>query len=728
MKATGLAAFISIATLTTGLLEAAPPATPIRPVTDTYWGTPVVDNYRYLEDLKAPEVKSWMRAQADYTRAQLALIPGRAGFLARIHELANTDTRRSGFVQRGQRYFYELAEPATQQPKLYYRDGLAGAEHLLIDPNTLGIGSGTHYALDYFAPSWDGKRVAYGLSAGGSEASVMHVMEVDSGKVLPEAISRTDLNVISWSHDNGSFFYFRFNEAGPDTPASEREYNAPTYLHRVGVNPSGAGDPVVFGRGVSKTIDVPEGQGTYVETAPDSNFAVAVANHNLDENPSDLYVAPLQSIHGADTPWRHFAAVADGVTQVQLHEDTLYFLTLGGSPRFRIMATPLAHPDVRHARSVVPEGQGVITDFGIARDGLYYRVRNGSASRLFRVDLDGQHVRQIPLPFAGNLSDLAVDAAQPGALFTLEGWTQAPQVVAYDPARNASSNPGLTPASKIDTSQFVAEEVLVTSYDGTRIPLSILHRKDLKRDGSAATIIDGYGSYGDVLEAEFKPAWMAWLERGGVYALAHVRGGGELGESWHQGGYLRTKPNTWLDFIACSQYLVDRGYTRPARLAGTGTSAGGILIGNAMATRPDLYRVIIDQVGMSDTLRSETEPNGPPNISEFGSVKTEEGFHALYAMSAYEHIRDGVDYPAVMYTTGVNDPRVASWHMLKMTARTQAATRSGRPVLLRIDYDAGHGIGSNRAQREQQLADEWAFALWQMADPAFQPTAVPSAP
>ncbi len=219
---------------------------------------------------------------------------------------------------------------------------------------------------------------------------------------------------------------------------------------------------------------------------------------------------------------------------------------------------------------------------------------------------------------------------------------------------------------------------MVTSYDGTRIPLSILHRRDLKRDGSAAAIIDGYGSYGDVSEAEFTPSRMAWIERGGVFAEAHVRGGGELGEAWHLGGYMRTKPNTWLDFIACSQFLVDHGYTRPARLAGTGTSAGGILIGNAMAVRPDLYRVILDQVGMSDVVRSETEPNGPPNISEFGSVKTEEGFHGLYAMSAYEHIRDGVSYPAVMFTTGVNDPRVASWHMMKMAARTQAASISGR--------------------------------------------------
>jgi prolyl oligopeptidase len=698
-----------------------PPATAIRPVNDVHWGTAVTDNYRYLENLKDPEVQAWMHAQADYTRAQIDRLPGRGALLERIHALANTDARRGGFMQRGQRYFYQLLEPGAQQPRLYYRDGLAGAEHLLIDPGTLGAGSGTHYALDYYVPSWDGKRLAYGLSAGGSEASTLHVLEVDSGKVLDEAITRTDLDVIGWQKDNASFFYFRFIEPTPGMPAAELIYNARTYLHRIGTNPKGDGDTVVFGRGVSKSVDVPEGQATYVHTSADSGYAVAAANHNLDDNPSTYYVAPLASVQGAGTPWRRFATVDDGITQVALHGDTLYYLTLGGAPRFRIMAMSLARPGLAGARVVVPEGKGVITDFGIASDGLYYRMREGMGSRLYRVDLDGRNVVALPLPFEGNLFGPVVDATQPGALFNLQGWVQPAQLYAYDPAKHETRNTGLLPPSRIDTSQLEAEDVQVTSWDGTQVPLSILHRKGLKLDGSNPTIIDGYGAYGVVLEAGFSPNLVAWLERGGVFATAHVRGGGELGEAWHLAGFKRNKPNTWLDFITCSQYLIDKGYTSTAKLAGTGTSAGGILIGNTMAWRPDLYRVILDRVGMSDLMRFETEPNGPPNVSEFGSIADEDGFHALYAMSAYQHIRDGVSYPAVLFTTGANDPRVSPWHMMKMAARTQAATRSGLPVLLRIDYDAGHGIGSNRSQREQQQADEWSFALWQMGDPAFQP-------
>jgi prolyl oligopeptidase len=277
--------------------------------------------------------------------------------------------------------------------------------------------------------------------------------------------------------------------------------------------------------------------------------------------------------------------------------------------------------------------------------------------------------------------------------------------------------------SSIDTSQFEAHELFVTSHDGTQIPLSVMHRKGLALDGSHPTILQGYGSYGLSLEPGFNPTTVAWIERGGIMAFAHVRGGGEYGEGWHMAGYRQRKLNTVLDFIACGQYLVDQRYTSPARLAGQGGSAGGITVGGALTWRADLFGVILDLVGLSDALRFETEPNGPPNAVEFGSTKTESGFHDLYAISAYAHVRDDVAYPAVMFSTGANDPRVAPWQMAKMAARVQAATSSKRPVLLRVDYDAGHGRGSSTSQYDNLLADLWSFSLWQMGDPEFQPQA-----
>jgi prolyl oligopeptidase len=479
----------------------------------------------------------------------------------------------------------------------------------------------------------------------------------------------------------------------------------------------------VFGRGVSPAVDVPEGQGTYVVVSPDSAWALAIANHNMDENPSTVYVAPLAKATDGRTAWKKLADAADGVTQFHLRGDTVYLLSQKDAPRFRVLAVPLAQADLKKASVLVPEGKGVLTDVALARDGLYLREREGAVSHLRRVSFDGRQAHPVPTPFEGNVLDAVTDPHEDGALFGVRGWLQSTHLLAYDPQRDTSEETGLNPPSSVDTSQFEAEEVFATSFDGTRVPLSILHRKGLALDGTHPAILDGYGSYGISLEPRFRPTDVAWLERGGIIATAHIRGGGEYGEAWHMGGFQRTKNNTVRDFIACGQYLVDQHYTRPALLAGIGGSAGGITVGGALTQRPDLFGVILDLVGISDTLRSETEPNGPPNISEFGTVKTKDGFHGLYGMSSYVHVRDGVQYPAVLFSTGANDPRVAPWQMAKMAARVQAATTSDKPVLLRVDYDAGHGIGSSTSQREALLADLWTFALWQMGDTAFQPEA-----
>ncbi len=716
-----LAAACAAATSLQAFSADQPPVAPIRPVTESYFGTEVVDNYRYLENLDDPEVQAWMKAQAGYTRATLDRLPGRAALLQRIHALNNTDLSRRGVIRRGERYFYRIVEPGAQQPKFYYRDGLKGEEHLLLDPATLGAGSNTHFALDFYTPSWDGHYVAYGISAGGSEDSVLHVLEVASGRVLDEAIDRSSNSIVSWRPDNRSFFYDRYAKLTPQLRATESLYNARTYLHTLGTRSSGDGDPVVFGRGVAAALEVPEGQVTFIELSPDSPYALAVANHNADINPSTLYVAPLQSVRGSGTPWHKVADVADGVTQFALHGEQLYFLSQHGAPRFRLLRTSLAHPDIARAEVIVPQGHGVISGFAIAGDALYVHERDGAVSRLLRVSFDGKDSRPVPLPFDGSIQGPITDVRQPGALFDIQGWVQPARLFTYDPGSGTTTDTGLIPPSSVDVSQLEAEEVFALSYDGTRVPLSILHRKGLVLDGSHPTILTGYGAYGLSLDPGFSPTALAWLERGNVMAVAHVRGGGEYGEDWHLAGQKATKLNTVFDFIACAQYLVDQHYTAPKYLAGRGGSAGGITVGGALTWRPDLFGVILDQVGVSDSLRWELTPNGPPNIVEFGSVKTEQGFHDLYAMGAYLHVHDGVAYPAVLLATGANDPRVAPWESTKMAARLQAATSSGRPVLLRIDYDAGHGFGSNASQGENQTADLWSFSLWQMGDPQFQP-------
>ena len=697
-----------------------PPVAPIVPVTDDYFGTPVTDNYRYFEDQNRPQVQAWMKGQAHYARAVLDSLPGRKALLERITALDESQVAVFDVQQRRERYFYQKRRPEDQVAKLYYRDGLRGAEHLLLDPARLGTAR-THAALDYYAPSWDGRLLAYGVSLGGSEESVLHVLDVTGERSFKESIDRTTLNVTAWMPDDRGFFYLRYPKPTPGMKPAERLYNARAYRHVLGENVSGDGDAAVFGRGVASGLEVPQGQGAYLVVSPDSPYAIAVANQNMDQNPSTLYVARLDSIEGAATPWRKAADVDDGITQFQLQGEYLYFLASKGAPRVRLARLALARPVLAQASVVLPESRAVLTGFAIARDGLYVSARDGAVTRVLRTSADGAQRQEVPTPYAGTATIAAADPRESGALIDLTGWIEAERLYRYDPAGDATSVTSLIPAPRLDTSQLTAEEVLATSYDGTRVPLSIVRLKGSPRDGARPTLLFGYGAYGISYDPYFSALFLAWVERGGVIAIAHVRGGGEYGEDWHRGGQKLTKLNTVFDFIACAEYLVEKHYTAPKYLAGQGASAGGILIGGALTWRPDLFAAIIDLVGLTDTLRFEQTPNGPPNTGELGSVTTEAGFHGLYAMSAYAHVRDGEVYPAVLLHTGANDPRVAPWIVAKMAARLQAATSSGKPILLDVDYDAGHGIGSQREQTRKLWADELAFALWQFGDPDFQP-------
>jgi prolyl oligopeptidase len=706
--------------------DAGPPVAPVRPVTTNYFGTPVTDNYRYMENLKDPAVQAWMKAQNDYTRQIVAQIPGRATLAKQLEGLLGSDLKRGEFQRRGERLFYEVLQPGAQLPKLAWRDGLQGKEHILLDPAKLAKDSAHHYALDWYAPSWDGRYVAYGVSEGGSENSVLHVRDVANGRELAESIDRTEDCVVSWRPDNRSFFYLRYPKPTPETPPSQTLYNAVTFVHVLGKNAQGDGDTAVFGRGVTPAVDVPEGQGTYIVLSPDSRYAVAVANHNMDNNPNSFYVAALDQVRGADTPWQRIATTEDGVTDVEPHGDRLYVLTEKGASRFQLLSLAADHPQLDQAQVVVPEGAGVLDSFVPAGDALYLAVRAGASFELQRVGFDGQGLQTIPLPFAGTVAELCADPRHAGVLFNLQGWLHSAREISYQPGAGADAAPGaaaardtgLIPPSRSESDAFEAREEFAVSYDGT--PISILSKRGIARDGSHPAMVYGYGSYGISLDPSYNAARLAWLEHGGVFAIVHIRGGGEYGDAWHRAGQKLWKINSILDFDAGAQYLIDQHYTQSKYLVANSASAGGIIMGGAITLDPGLFRVVLDDVGISDALRSETEPNGPPNVPEMGSTSQEEGFHALYSMSGYAHVHDGTPYPAVMFTTGANDPRVASWQMLKMAARVQAATSSARPVLLRIDYDAGHGFGSSVLQRVNLLADEWSFAFWQLGLPGFQ--------
>lgn len=703
------------------------PIAPVRPVTDDYFGTKVIDNYRYMENLKDPEVQAWFKAENDYTRATLGAIPGRDALFTRIRDLDQSDPVGIFNVRRhpGEVYFYEEVRATDDTPKIYMRRGLSGEERLLVDPERIPVASSSRgkgkNTLQRFRVSDDDKYVAVGIVPGGSENDTeVHVIDVATGHETGDVMLRAHGGVSSWLPDNRSFIYHRLQDLPPGAPATELQKKEREYVHVLGTDPKQ--DAPIFGYGVLPSIDVEPVQNVGVERPVQSGYVFAELNPGVAPE-STFYVEPVDALATSHPAWRKLADLSDQITDVAVHGDDLYLLTFKNASRYKIIRTDARHPDLASAEVVVPPGDAVVTGMNVAQDALYVQVSDGGSERILRVPYGPKPAsEQVVLPLAGSVDPQGADPRVPGILLGLSSATQEYEIYAYDPETKRVTNTGLErlgPYSHTDDLEVV--NVKAKSYDGTLVPLVIVSPKGLTLDGSHPTRLEGYGAYGAMsTEPGFDPVELTWSERGGVRAFCGVRGGGEYGEDWHLAGKGPTKPNTWRDFIACAEYLIDKKYTSPARLAGQGSSAGGILIGRAITERPDLFGVAIIGVGCLDMLRLETTANGPGNVPEFGSTKTEDGFKALLAMSSYHHVVDHTSYPAVLLTTGINDPRVDSWEPGKMAARLQAATSSGRPILLSVDYSGGHG-GNTLQQFEESTADVMSFALWQMGLSVAQP-------
>ena len=705
------------------LAQSGPKVAPVRAVTDTYFGTTVTDPYRYLEDVKNPEVVAWMRGQADYARAALDRIPGRQALFERTMMYEDAVAARVNNVRRrpGDLYFYEKRGLRDNQFKLYVRRGLEGQERLLVDPEALGKQRGKPLAINYYEPSRNGRFVAYGLSEAGSEDADLYVVETFSGRRVLGPVSRAQYGGVNWLRDDRGLFFNRLQELKPGMPAIEKYQNSRAVLLRLGADAEKA--QIVLGAGVDDMRLAAE-DAPFVGVLPDGRTAVGVIYHGTDRELT-VYAAPLSRVLAGTPRWRKIIDRSDDITAFEVVGDRLFGLTHRGATRFRILETSLLRPDWSRARELVPESQGVITTIAHAADGLYIVRRDGAVSKLLRHSLAAGKTavpqpETVELPVDGSIELAGVDHRLRGVLVVAQSWTRGPQV--FNAGPGYAANTQLQPLGRFDAlPDYVSTEVLVPSHDGALVPLSIVHRKDVPLDGNNPTLLWGYASYGITEEPWFSSWRLAWLERGGVFAVANPRGSGAFGQDWYKAGFQALKPNSWKDFIATAEYLVQNRYTSPARLGIWGGSAGGILVGRAMTERPDLFAAVVASVGVFDAVRAELTPNGVPNIPEFGTHKTEAGFRALQAMSTYAHIRDGVKYPAVLLTHGVNDPRVDVWQSLKGAARLQAATASGKPILLSLDYDAGHGIGDTKAQRQRERADVMAFLLWQFGVPEFQP-------
>jgi prolyl oligopeptidase len=698
------------------------PNTPVRAVIDDYFGTKVVDPYRWMENTSAPEVIAWMKAQNDYTRAVLARIPGRDELLARIKSLDNAGNTVSGLQVWGGHYFYYKTEPGSDNRKLFVRDTLGSPERLLVDPEKMTTADGKHYSIDYFQPSFDGVYVAYGISLGGSEESVLHVLQSATGTLLPDSIDRAQFASPSWLPDGKSFFYTRAQKLGADAPPTAKYQKLKVYRHTLGGDPDA--EPLVFGFGANPTVNVDENDFTIVQFSPGApEFLVGLVIHGVKRE-LDIYAIPFDANLSAKTTWKKVADQTDEVIGLDVHAGEIYLLSHKNASRFKVLRTSLATPDLAHAAVVVPASEVVVTGISAAGDALYVQDLDGGIGRLRRLPYGNGSIQPVNLPFYGAIQSLVTNPTQAGAWMELVSWTKSPLWYSLDAKTDKLTDTALVAPSPVDYSQYESEEVKAKSADGTMVPLSIIHKRGLALDGSHPAWLAGYGAYGINYDPYFDPTMPVFLEHGGVFAVAHVRGGGEYGEDWHQAGQKLTKQHTIDDFIAGGEYLIEHKYTSASHLAGEGTSAGGITIGGAITQRPDLFGAALIRVGDSDSLRSETMASGPANIPEFGTVTEPDGFKALFAMDAYQHIKPNTPYPAVLLTTGANDPRVAPWQAAKMTARLQASTSSGKPILLRVEYDAGHGIGSTKSQRDIEFADDLAFLFWQLGVTGYAPSPV----
>jgi prolyl oligopeptidase len=691
-----------------------PPVAPVRPVVQTYYGQKITDRYRWMES-EGPEWKAYVRAQGAYTASVLAKIPGRDKIAAAIDRDTSVVAGVVSIQTGGGNIFSEVRPAGANTSKLYVREGLAGKDRLLLDPDHYAK-PGAHEELDWWACAPDGAHVVFGISAGGGEQSTLHILVTETGALLPEAISRTADAGPSWLPDGSGLFYNRLQDVPPSSVHYEED--SVCWFHKLGTDP--AADIKVLGKGLSPSVAVRPIDFPGVTATPGSSLAIGALVSGV-QNELALYAANLADAASGKPNWQKICTPADNVTGFAVRGESVYLLSHQHASRYKILKTSAATPDVAQAELVVPQSASVIRDIQAARDALYILDLDAGLGGLRRLAPDGT-VTKIQLPFPGSVDEdsFYADPQHDGAWFLLEGWVRPPVACHVAPDGTVTQT-DIAPLPPLDLSPDRSEEIFAPARDGTKIPLSIVYRQGMKRDGHAPLLLEAYGAYGITLNPAFLARWLPFLDLGGVFAVAHVRGGGELGEDWHLAGQKLQKYHTWQDTIDCARYLIRTGWTSHRRLAVIGGSAGGITVGRLLTERPDLAAVVISEVGVSDALRSEFSPNGPPNIPEFGSVTTEAGFRGLLAMDAYQHVHDGVDYPSVLLTTGLNDPRVAPWEPTKMTARLQAATASKNPVLLRVEADAGHGIGSTRAQRDQETADLIAFILWRTGDPRFQP-------
>jgi prolyl oligopeptidase len=691
--------------------DAPAPSASQQPVTDSFHGVAVTDPYRWLEDWSDPRVEQWSAAQDRRSRAYLDALPYRQAIYDRLYrQISATSPSYYALRAAGGKVFALYNRPPKNQPMIAVLPSNAdpAQARVVVDPNTLNPKGTT--AVDWYVPSPDGTLLAVSMSENGSEDGAVHIFAVDSGKqvyeVLPRVQYPTGGGSLAWRADSKGFWYTRY--PGTERPEADRHFYMAVYFHELGKDP--ARDVYVLGKGLPKIAEIA------LHNRQNTRYVLAsVANGDGGE-----FAHYLIGKDGRVSQITHFA---DRVVAATIGpDDSIYLVSRQGAPRGKLLILPAATPLLARARMLVPQPEGSLLSDGesggspltITAHAIYVREIVGGPSRVEIYSHDGTRRGTLPLPEVATVNE--VESLGDGTLlYDTETYLRPPYFSRYHEATGKAEETALAQTSPVRFEDTEVLRAFATSKDGTRIPLNIVRRKGTALNGANPLLLYGYGGYNASETPYFLgPPIRLWLDAGAVYVVANLRGGGEYGEDWHRQGALTHKQNVFDDFIACAQFLIDQHYTSPEHLGIMGASNGGLLMGGAFTQHPEMFRAVVSDVGIYDMLRTELEPNGVFNTTEYGSTKVPEQFKALYAYSPYHHVVHGTRYPAILMATGLHDGRVAPWQSRKMIARLQAAAEPGGKIYLTVSSDSGHGHGSALSVRTNQRADTYSFLFDQL--------------
>jgi prolyl oligopeptidase len=670
-----------------------------RPVQEDFHGTKIVDKYRWLEDGNNPDTQKWVAEEMAYTRGVLDPLPGRDAIHKRLTELLSIGS--IGVPQIGGKYyFYTRRDGMQNQPVLYVREGVDGKDRVLVDANQLAA-DGT-IALDWYQPSEHGKYVAYGTSPNGSEMSTLHILETKTGNALPDTIERTRAASIAWSLDNSGFYYTRYPKKG-DVAEGQEVYNRHVFYHVLGDDP--AKDEPIFGEG-RDAEDWPS-----VSLDNDGRMLLITVSQGWTK--TELFLMDLKK----GTPPTRITTGKNFLYSGSVYNGRLYIVTNEDAPRFRMFVAEAGNYERDDWKEIIPQTGGVIKDAAVWGGKIFAQYEQNASSQLAIFDIEGAKLKDLALPAIGTVFGSSGKWNHDEMFYGFQSFTFAPSIYRYDLKSGSITLWAKVDTPSIDPAGYQVAQEWYQSKDGTRVPMFVVNKRGLKKDGRNPTLLAAYGGFNISLTPAFNRAAYLWMEHGGIYAVANLRGGAEFGEDWHRAGMLEKKQNVFDDMIAGAEHLIAEKYTDKDHLAIQGGSNGGLLMGAMITQRPDLFRAVVCQVPLLDMLRYQNFQIAKLWIPEYGTADNPEQFKWLYAYSPYHHVKAGMEYPAVLFMTADTDTRVDPMHAKKMAALMQASAKNGasrtRPILLRIESKAGHGAGKPVAKQIEEFTDVYEFLFWQ---------------